>query len=175
MCSCPFGLLPPQCLQPVPPRLCDPLNASDVPSATNNCAFCYVAAPAGTASGCFNGGTCYYQPTSGLPVPGRALCGCSYYFAPPTCVSPSSPKRICNATVPTDAPPNCEYCHVTPGLTTANNGCHNYGFCSLQTLVRPGLPPNFQTPICTCQVGMVGANCYINFFQAFGRYGHCVG
>ncbi len=184
VCQCEGNFLPPACALPIPNRLCDPNNASDVPSASNQCAFCLV----GSSSTCANGGTCYYQVSSFILVfifsflfcsekkkllfqpQGISMipvCGCSYFWAPPTCLRPSPRRRICDPTVPSDAPPNCEYCR--PGLPPGENGCLNMGFCTLRAVTTPGAPPNTEIPICSCQPGPVAPQCLNNFMVAFGR------
>jgi hypothetical protein len=98
----------------------------------------------GTASGCQNNGTCYYQALPQLPSPGLPLCGCLFNYVGPTCATPGaffvsvllllagglprrSPARTRLVTPPicklgVTEPPACVYCNP---LT--NEGCFNGG------------------------------------------------
>jgi hypothetical protein len=117
---------------------------------------------------CYNGGTCYYQPLAGVPPPGLPLCGCSYGWSAPSCYSPAPLRRLCDPTNATDlpsaSPTSCQFCYF--GYPTGQNGCLNFGFCTLSTVANA--PPNFQLPICSCSGAQAPPQCLVNVIEVFG-------
>jgi hypothetical protein len=118
ICGCGIKFSPPSCTFPAPALpFCDPRNGTQLPP---SCNFCDPTLPQGQ-QGCFNGGTCYYQPLDGVPPPGLAVCGCSYKWAAPTCFAPSQRRRLCDPTNATDIPGtaanSCQFCYpfLPPG------------------------------------------------------------
>lgn len=105
----------------------------------------------GSASGCANNGTCYYQPLPGVPDPGLPICGCLFQFAGPTCRLDAPPKPICDPNDPTAAPPTCLYCNPI-----TNQGCFNGGICYYQPIA--GAPPP-GVPLCGCHYGDAPPSC----------------
>jgi hypothetical protein len=168
LCGCLVGFNPPQCTTVAPPLpFC---NASDPTSNPPSCLYCDPRLPAGQ-DGCFNGGSCYYETQfPGAPPTGVPVCGCPYGFAPPSCFRAAPVLRFCNASDPTDLPPACQFCDPNvPNQPNGNNGCVDYGFCTLQSQSGPGIPPNFQLPICLCQPGLTPPQCAVPFLTALGR------
>lgn len=141
-----------------PLRLCNITNPRDSPALGVNCTYCYV----GTDVGCSNGGTCYVPTGSRFPI-----CGCFWGWTGLTCATVQPLRRICDPLNATDRPPLCQYCY--PDRAPGSNGCYSYGFCSIQNIQNASLPPNTQQPICTCQSGMTAPQCFLNFYQLYGR------
>lgn len=172
ICGCLVGFDAPQCATVTSPPL--PIcNASNPAEQYPSCLYCDPRLPAGE-DGCFNGGSCYYETNfPGAPPTGVPVCGCPYGFAPPSCFNPAPPLRICNASDPSNPQenfPNCQYCD--PALSNqpnGNNGCLDFGFCRLQALSGPGIPPNAQLPICECQLILLPPQCAQPLYPGTGN------
>ena len=143
-----------------PKRICDPTNFTDTPP---ECTFCDPNAPP-ASSGCFNGGICYYRPTPGVPPPGLPLCGCTYGLSPPSCFYPAPRLPLCDPYNITKTYPECQYCY--PEGSPGSNGCLGYGHCELVPTSGPGIPPNFELPLCDCQGLLIPPMCVANLFDA---------
>ena len=179
LCGCTYGWALFQCAVPAPqPRLCNSSNPADTPLLGVNCEYCHPIEP-GQNSGCANGGLCYVRPITQPGAPPNfqiALCGCTYEWDPPTCEIPHVAAPLCDPEIPTVGPPTCEYC--IPGTRYPEfSGCQNMGTCGIQNITGAGVagsgvPPNFQTPVCSCQTGWVPPACahslYNNSLPGFG-------
>jgi len=144
----------PTCATPsVLPPLCEDSPPGSRPP---TCEYCRLD----DSAGCKNGGTCYLRNFTGPEYPPlfqTPICGCFYEWDPPTCAAERADRPLCtpNSTL---SPPNCDYC--LPGVQYPNpNGCSNIGSCSVQSVVGPGFPPNFEIPLCSCQIGWVPPTC----------------